>query len=142
MDFLMGPLVCGIIFYFTYMVFELFVRKNERQTIIERMGQNMTPIDSNILKNQFDSLLPTIPKRSFTSLKLGCLFLGIGFGLLVGLFLCLYISRYDYDNWREREFHSVAYGASVLLFGGAGLLISYGIERHSTNSVEKRNVNN
>ena len=134
MRFLAEPLICGIVFYFIYMTFELFVRKQERISLIERMGQNLIPTDPGLLKNQFSSLLPTF-KKSFTSLRIGCLFTGLGLGLMVGLFISLFIKaefKFGDSYWEREKIFNVAYGASVLFFGGLGLLISYLIESKST----------
>lgn len=138
MDFITAPLVIGIVFYFTYMVFELFARRKERMSLIEKMGQNLTPMDSSVLKSQFSSLLPSFPKKSFTGLRIGCLLVGLGLGLLVGLFIALYIDNTSSsEDWRKNAFFSVAYGASVLFFGGLGLIISYVIESKSTKKKEE-----
>ena len=134
MDFIIAPLVTGIVFYFIYMTFELFARRDERLKLIERIGQNLTPTDSSASKVDFGSLLPTFNKKSFTSLRIGCLLTGLGFGLLVGLFICLFIKsqmQIGNNHWEWNDFYSVAYGASVMLFGGLGLLISYLIESKS-----------
>jgi len=131
MDFIQAPLTFGIVCYFIYMTFELFVRKQERLNLIEKMGQSLTPIDSSALKSQFSSLLPAFQRQSFTSLRIGCLLAGLGLGLLVGLLFALKIRfTYGIDNrgWEHRDFYAVAYGSSLLLFGGLGLLISYFIE--------------
>ena len=139
MNFIEGPLICGVVFYFTYMIFELFVRKNERLRLIEKLGQNIGSIDSSLLKSQFSTLLPSFNKKSFSSLRIGCLFVGLGLGLLVGLLLCLNIrnSGVTNDHWERETFYSVSYGASVLLFGGLGLVVSYIIESKSTKKEEK-----
>ena len=136
MNFLEGPLICGIVFFFIYMIFELFVRKNERVLLIEKMGQSLNPEDSSLLKSHFSTLLPSFSKKSFSSLRIGCLFVGLGLGLLVGLFLCLNFRHID-NNWERETFYSVSYGASVLLFGGLGLIISYIIESRSAKKDEK-----
>lgn len=139
MDFITVPLVVGIIFYFTYMTFELFARRKERMSLIEKMGQNLTPMDPSILKSQFQTLLPTFNKKSFTALRFGCLFVGLGLGLLVGLFICLSIkdSGIGNNHWERNSFFTVAYGASVLFFGGIGLVVSHIIESKSTSKEEK-----
>jgi hypothetical protein len=132
MTFLEAPLVVGIVFYFIYLTFELFVRKQERISLIEKMGQNIAPIDPSLLRNQFGSLLPTFPKKSFTALRFGCLFVGVGLGLLIGLFIVLYVNdccSNGINGWERVNFYSMAYTAPVLLFGGLGLIISYHIER-------------
>jgi hypothetical protein len=139
MDFITAPLITGIIFYFTYMVFELFVRRKERITLLEKMEQNLMPPDPSILKNQFRSLLPSFPKKSFGGLRTGCLLLGLGLGLFVGLLICVNLRNLYLDQHHgEREtFYSVAYGSSVLFFGGLGLIISYLIESKSVKKDEK-----
>jgi len=140
MDFIIAPLTTGIVFYFIYMTFELFTRKDERMKLIEKIGHNLAPSDSSVLKFEFGSLLPAFNKKSFLSLRFGCLLLGIGLGLLIGLFLCLWIRtglQLNDGDWQTRNFYSVAYGSSVLLFGGLGLLISYFIESKSNKKEEQ-----
>jgi len=139
MHFLEGPLTIGIVFYFTYLTFELFARKGERMNLIEKMGQSAGPIDSSILKSQFSTLLPSFSKKSFTALRMGCLLSGLGFGLLTGLIICLNIrNAYVFEHhWERDTLYSVAYGAPVLIFGGFGLIISYIIERKDAKKDEK-----
>ena len=133
MNFIQAPIVVSIVFYFIYKIFELFVRKNERINFIEKMGQNLAPPDDSLLKSQFSSLLPSFTKKSFISLRIGCLFVGLGLGLLVGLLICLNLRNIGVNDghWERETFYSVSYGASVLLFGGLGLVISYIIESKS-----------
>ncbi|MDR3251945.1 MAG: hypothetical protein LBT35_00015 [Tannerella sp.] len=128
MDFITAPLIVGMISYFTYMVFELFGRRKERLTLIEKIGQNLNPIDSSVLSSNFSSLLPAFPRKSFTGMRIGCLLFGLGVGLLTGLFLNLHVHdiHQDYHRWDN---YSVAYAAPMLIFGGIGLIISYIIER-------------
>jgi hypothetical protein len=131
-------IIVGIIFYFCYMTFELFVRKKERLTLLEKLGQNIVPADPEILKVQFSSLLPSFKNKSFTALRFGLLLVGIGLGLLVGLFINLYaIGINNNNNWHVRELIGVSYGASVLLFGGLGLLISFLIENRLSKKKEE-----
>ncbi|MDR1524230.1 MAG: hypothetical protein LBS79_03095 [Tannerella sp.] len=144
MNFITEPLVVGIICYFAYMTFELFARRKERMSLIEKMGQNLAPLDSSVLKSQFSSLLPSFPKKSFTGLRMGCLLVGLGLGLFVGLMTCLLINSEiqihgadQYHNWEKDAFYSVAYGGSLLFFGGLGLIISYIIESKSVKKDEK-----
>ena len=139
MHFMEGPLVVGIIFYFTYLTFELFARRGERMNLIEKMGQSAGSIDSSILKSQFSPLLPSFSKKSFTALRIGCLLAGLGLGLLVGLFICLYIrNTFVFEHhWERDTLYSVAYGAPVLTFGGIGLIISYIVEKKDIKMDEK-----
>ena len=129
LDFIMVPLVCGIFVLGFYKLFELFVCKKERLLIIEKLGEKFTPdmLEHNI---SFSS----IEKFSSSALKFGCLFMGVGLGLLVGYLICsTTLQGYaemgsDRFNWNLRETYSVIYGACILIFGGLGLLTAFLIE--------------
>ena len=71
--------VVGIVFYFTYKMIELPSRRREREMMIERMGRTNGTVP-NLLSTD-------LPKRSFSGLRLGCLLIGVGLGLLVGLII-------------------------------------------------------
>ena len=129
MDFIMVPVVCGIFVLGFYKLFELFVCKKERLMIIEKMGEKFTP---EMLGNKIN--LSSVGNASFSALKFGCMFVGLGLGLLVAYLICtttlegyaeMSSNRF---NGNLRETISVIYGACVLLFGGAGLLTSFLIE--------------
>ena len=129
MDFIMVPVVCGIFVLGFYKLFELFVCKKERLLIIEKMGEKYTP---DMLEKKIN--LSSVGNVSFSALKFGCLFVGLGLGLLVAYLICTTtLEGYaemssERFNWNLRETISVIYGACVLLFGGAGLLTSFLIE--------------
>ena len=129
MDFIMVPVVCGIFVLGFYKLFELFVCKKERLLIIEKMGEKFTP---EMLGNKIN--LSSVGNVSFSALKFGCLFVGLGLGLLVAYLICtttlegyaeMSSNRF---NGNLRETISVIYGACVLLFGGVGLLASFLVE--------------
>jgi len=128
MDFIMVPVVCGIFVLGFYKLFELFVCKKERLLIIEKMGEKFTP---EMLGNKIN--LSSVGNASFSALKFGCLFVGLGLGLLVAYLICRttiddYVVRNADWNWEVRQTISVIYGACVLLFGGVGLLASFLVE--------------
>ena len=129
MDFIMIPAIFGIVTLGFYKLFELFVCKKERLAIIEKIGEKFSP---DMLENKIN--LPSVGNASFSALKFGCLFVGLGLGLLVAYLICTTtLEGYaemssDRFNWNLRETISVIYGACVLLFGGAGLLTSFLIE--------------
>lgn len=126
MDFIMVPLVVGICVAGVYGLFELFARRKERLAIIEKIGEKM---DSSAFQGKLG--LPSyLSKFSFSSLKAGCLLAGVGLGLLTGFLITLQMTNSGMidDDWRWRELAGTAYGASVLLFGGIGLLVAFIIE--------------
>lgn len=132
MDFIMIPLVVGIITYGIYSLFELFARRKERLILIEKIGEKFDPF----LLKLGELKLPTFSNRlpfSFNALKWGSLLLGIGFGLLFGFMLqmfCLsYMREIGLDNWDIRHYSAIIYGASMLLFGGLALVISFLMEK-------------
>ena len=129
MDFIMVPTVCGIFVLGFYKLFELFVCKKERLLIIEKMGEKFS---SEMLENKIK--LPSVGNLSFSALKFGCLFVGLGLGLLVAYLICTTtLEGYaemssERFNWNLRETISVIYGACVLFFGGIGLLTAFLVE--------------
>ena len=128
MDFIMVPVVCGIFVLGFYKLFELFVCKKERLLIIEKMGEKFTP---EMLGNKIN--LSSVGNVSFSALKFGCLFVGLGLGLLAAYLICRttiddYVVRNADWNWEVKQTISVIYGACVLLFGGVGLLASFLVE--------------
>ena len=56
--------------------------------------------------------------------------MGVGLGILVGFLfnLTIAVNRHDLDFYNEYEAITSAYGASVLVFGGLGLIIAFVIE--------------
>jgi len=127
LDFISIPLVVGMITLGIYKLFDLFVRKKERLAIIEKIGDKF---DSSMIENKFSFPLNFKFENvgTFGALKVACLLIGVGLGLLVGYFIC-YGTLPNFINgdypYRTAE---VIYGASTLLFGGLGLLIAFLIE--------------
>ena len=128
MDFIMIPAIFGIVTLGFYKLFELFVCKKERLAIIEKMGEKFSP---EMMGNKIN--LSSVGNVSFSALKFGCLFAGLGLGLLVAYLICAttlegYVDVSRNSNWEYRETISVIYGACVLLFGGIGLLSAFLVE--------------
>ena len=128
MDFITIPLVVGMITLGIYKLFDLFVRKKERLAIIEKIGEKF---DSSMIENKFS--FPFNLKfenvGSFGALKVACLLIGVGLGLLIGFFIgILTIGGFTSGEYRIDQIAGVIYGACVLLFGGLGLLIAFLIE--------------
>lgn len=133
MSYITGWIVVGIITLGIYKLFELFVGKKERLAIIEKLGDKLDP---SMLGNRLSLPLPvgtsfmSSSPTSFSSLKFGCLLLGMGLGLLTGYMIGVTTipGFFTENNWRMNELASLIYGASVLLFGGLGLVIAFIVE--------------
>ncbi|MDR3261002.1 MAG: hypothetical protein LBT78_04120 [Tannerella sp.] len=123
MEFIMVPVVLWICVSGTYSLFELYARRKERLLLIEKCGDKL---DNMTFNGKIG--LPNYMRTSFSSLKIGCLLIGLGLGILVGLMITTELLSDGYDYWKNRELFGAAYGAPVLLFGGAGLLVSFLIE--------------
>ena len=124
---IMVPAVCGMFIFGFLKLFELFVCKKERLLIIEKMGEKFTP---DMLEHKIS--FSSIGKFSSSALKFGCLFMGLGLGLLIGYLICTATlngyAEMESFNRNMRETSSVVYGACILLFGGLGLLTAFLIE--------------
>ena len=126
---IMVPAVCGMFIFGFLKLFELFVCKKERLLIIEKMGEKFTP---DMLEHKLS--FSSIGKFSSSALKFGCLFMGLGLGLLIGYLICSttlegYTNMGDVRlNYNMRETISIIYGACILLFGGLSLLIAFLVE--------------
>ena len=118
-NFIIPPLVVGIITLGIYKLFELFVCKKERLLIIEKMGEKFTP---NMLQSKIS--FSSIGNLSFSALKVGCLLIGLGLGILVAFFI--HYNMMDFCD--DRRIQSILYASCVLLFGGIGLLTAFLIE--------------
>ncbi len=124
--------VVGIVFLSIYKMISLFARRNERLTFIEKMGENLNP---EILEKQMRGLNFPNSGQTFTSLKWGCLLIGLGCGLLTAFFICQ-ANGLNYNDWGNRELMSTIYGGSILLFGGISLVVAFVIEQKIRNRKE------
>jgi len=131
MDFIMAPAIVGIITLGIYKLFELFVCRKERLAMIEKIGSTF---DASMVQNKF--AFPEKNQPAFATLKIACLLLGIGLGLLFGFIISQSLGLNESlnmnDNWHLRDTIGVIYGSSVLLFGGLGLLVAFILEMKYT----------
>ncbi|MGM9759379.1 MAG: hypothetical protein ACI30I_04585 [Parabacteroides sp.] len=132
MEFLLVPIVVGIICVSLYGLFELILRRKERLAIIEK-------IDGKIDASTFEGRIGLPAYRgwkltfnTFTALKIGALLAGIGLGLLIAFFIhwSLMMSPLYYQQNQHfvREMIDVVYGSLTLLGGGSGLIVAFIIE--------------
>lgn len=135
LDFIFIPAVFGIVTLGIYKIFELFVGRKERLMMIEKWGQTL---DGSGL--QAKSSFPFKPEKSFIALKFACLLLGLGLGLLVGFFISYFwqsqVPMADRMVYHVRETIGIIYGASVLVFGGLGLLGAFFLEQKYNRTYE------
>ncbi len=137
MDFITIPLVVGIITLGIYKLFELFARKKERLSIIEKLGDKL---DISVMQQKVSLPVRVEGQFNFGTLKVASLLLGVGLGLLIGYFICIYsVAGYHSQEWNYTVSQSigVVYGASVLLFGGLGLLVAFLVELHYSKKKEE-----
>ena len=118
MNFIMVPLVTGIVTLGIYKFFELLICRRERREIIGKLVPMGLRTGATI--RTASETAPGIPAGA---LKVGCLLLGLGAGLLFGFMLTRITEIQSYDTRR------VVYGGSVLVFGGLGLIVSFIVER-------------
>ena len=136
MDFISVPIITGIVFYSIYCLFELFARRKERMAIIEKLSE----------KDEASNLArPSLAGISFNfgSLKFGCLLCGFGLGMLVGFIISVLVRAnancIDINDFQANEMIGTAYGASIFLFSGLGLIISFIIENKMHKKREQDN---
>ena len=129
MNFIMIPLVTGIVTLGIYKFFELLICRRERREIIEKLEPGslidylkLVPMGlrTGATIRTASETAPGIPSGA---LKAGCLLLGLGAGLLFGFMLTRMTEIQSYDT------RSAVYGGSVLVFGGLGLIVSFIVER-------------
>ena len=130
MDFITIPLTFGIVTYGIYKLFELFVCKKERLFLLEKM--NFDNANNASLKDFLKGYNTSLP-FSFSALKVGCLLMGLGLGLILGIVLfALNVdtvqSFREMTSYNVYSFITLIIGASVLFTGGAGLLLAFIIE--------------
>lgn len=127
------------IFFIIYKIFELFLRRKERMAIIDKMQFNMN-IDNRLLSDKLN--MPMFSQKKIPStwaLRAALLMIGIGLGLIMAFIIeCVFISESIDPEFSKYEWEvqsnikktiGVIYFACVSLFGGAGLLVAYFIER-------------
>jgi len=113
--------VVWTVFYYTYKLIGLYARRKERLLMIEKMN-----VVGDLELPDKETLT-----HSFTALRVGCLLIGVGVGLLIGVMVqtMLVSAGYDMNQWTDRKLFDMSFTACMLLFGGIGLLVSYPLER-------------
>ncbi len=123
----------AIVFGVIYKLFELFVGRKERMMLIEKLPAEALA-DGKLKNGYLSSLFNCMGGglvSHLSSLRFGCLLVGLGLGLLIGY--CIVVETqpgYFMEDvgYAVRETVSIIYGASVLLGGGLGLIVAFVIE--------------
>ena len=125
MDFLVVPLNMLIVFGTIYKLFELFVRKQERLLVINKITE--------ISKVDLRNIDIRMGSKSNWAIRIGALMIGVGLGLFIGFFLNGMVTGGAYFGGNVSRVYwdlaELVYGSCVCFFGGIGLLIAYAVER-------------
>lgn len=128
MYWLVTPICTITVFWFIYRVFELFVRREERKMLIDKMVQG-EKIDIGNFLSPYILRISTGLSQSINrnnALRIGLVLLGIGCGLLCGFYINYNLPLQDYHDYHEIS--SIVYTASICIFGGAAFIIAYLME--------------
>jgi hypothetical protein len=127
--FIVGFVVLGI-----YKLFELYAKRDERKSLIEKLPIFMENKDSTT-----PIILPDIlyKKNEFGSwaLRIALLLIGIGLGAAVAFFVQwqFFGDTYNVHDWEIKshveDMQAIIYFSFIAFFGGIGLLIAYLIEQ-------------
>lgn len=123
MNDLTAPIIVGMICATIYGLFELFARRRERITLIEKLAEIKS-------MGQIEGKIDFSFGRSFScwGLRGGCLLIGLGLGIIVAYFLQIKILHGGEIGMKIYEMQRIISSGSVLLFGGLGLLIAFILE--------------
>ncbi len=124
LNFITVPVTTAIVFFGVYKLFELFVRRKERNII----AQNLTELSSNPL--QTVNLAFNSNCGKFTPIRFAAAAIGLGVGLILGFLL-------DSVSWSSSSLDSydqstVFYGGSTLICLGLALVACFIYEQKST----------
>lgn len=109
-DILVPIGICAIFFGCIYKLFELIVGRKERLMLIEKLRPEQ-------LSNGRAGHLKF--STFYTTLRTGCLMLGIGLGIIAG---------YCFAPHTHSEESAIIYAASILIGGGIGLIAAFLVE--------------
>lgn len=145
MDFILIPLVFAVITFGLYAIFELIIRRKERLSIIEKVDNKFEPADALNFRGVIG--YKSSNGLSFGILRISGFLLGIGIGLISGIYFMKYVLEVNIftysDNipWWTRNIIETILGASTMIGGGLGLLIVFLIEVRYNAKKEKYNKN-
>lgn len=126
---LVAVFVVGIITLGIYKIFELFVRRKERISMIDKLSG----IDPEILKHRINFPIYKDESVGSWSIRIGLLLIGVGLGVVIATIVDIttalpvyYKGQLVYESIRSVD---VLYPSCAAVFGGIGLVIAYFIEK-------------
>lgn len=129
MDNLVPIFVMGFITLGIYKIFELFVRRNERISIIEKLSN----VDPETLKHRINFPVYRDESVGSWSIRIGLLLIGVGLGVIIAAIVDMSTALPVYDKGRmvydSIDTVDVLYPSCAAVFGGLGLVIAYFIEK-------------
>lgn len=122
-------MIMGFITLGVYKIFELFVRRNERISMIEKLSN----IDPETLKSNFRFPVYRDESLGSWSIRIGLLLIGVGLGVIIATIVDISTAIPTYMNGKtvyvSMRSVDVLYPSCAAVFGGIGLVVAYVIER-------------
>ncbi len=130
---LSNVLIVAIIFFGCYKVIEILVHRKERIKLVDKIDfarDNNVDI-AKVLGNNVENYNPN------WALRIGAMLAGLGLGIVVAYIIVSCIGLYGMvaskSGYYLHEQISTIYAAGALLFGGAGLVLAYFLEKKNCN---------
>lgn len=126
---LIPMVVIGTVTLGIYKILELFVRRNERLSMIEKLSV----IDPEILKNGINFPADINSNNSSWPIRFGLLLLGVGLGVIIAIVIdistAIPINSQGQFVYRSLDSVQILYLSCAAVFGGIGLIVAYFIEK-------------
>lgn len=126
---LIPMVVIGTVTLGIYKILELFVRRNERLSMIEKLSV----IDPEILKNGINFPADINSNNSSWPIRFGLLLLGVGLGVIIAIVIdistAIPINSQGQFVYRSLDSVQILYPSCAAVFGGIGLIVAYFIEK-------------